>query len=368
MGTIQEYWNTLQAEYHNHPLSDEDLVKLDDLILNDEIENIRNGVMLMSTLSSIAFCRYLTLSNDSMVLSDTHVWSAPLLAERALVEAIKTEQMWQSLYETGVFELMEIRAWGNVDFESLTDDQKEFCVRLGKEMVQIPAGDFMMGALEDDEEAYDDEKPRHQVSFIRDFLMGKYAVTQALWQSVMGLNPSRFKGANLPVEQVSWFDCVAFCNKLSEQEGFTLAYSINGQEVTCNWKANGYRLPTEAEWEYSARGGEYHRFSGSDNVDEVAWYKENSGAVPHPVGQKKPNFFGLYDMSGNAHEWCWDWFGDYSSDSQTAPTGPRTGLYRVFHGGSWDNRAMNCGVSYRSYNDPTYRYSGLGFRITRFVQ
>ena len=121
MSMIQEYWKTLQTEYHNHPLRDEDIVRLDELILNDEIENIRNGVMLMSTLSSAAFCRYLTLSNDSMVLSDTHAWPAPLLAERALVEGIKTEQMWRSLYETGVFESMEFRSLGNVDVESLSE-------------------------------------------------------------------------------------------------------------------------------------------------------------------------------------------------------------------------------------------------------
>ena len=176
-----------------------------------------------------------------MVLNDSRAWPAPFLAERALVEAIKAEQMWRSLYETGAFESMEFRSLGNVDVESLSESEKEFCVRLGKEMVHIPAGDFMMGALEDDEDADHWEKPRHKVKLTRDFLMGKYAVTQALWQSVMGSNPSRFKGANLPVEQVSWFDCVAFCNKLSEQEGLTPSYAINGQ-IILRLDANGYRF------------------------------------------------------------------------------------------------------------------------------
>ena len=199
-----------------------------------------------------------------MLLSDVHAWPAPLLAERALVETINAEQMWRSLYETGVFESMEIRTLGKVDFDGLTDDEKNFCVRLGKEMVHIPADDFMMGALKDDEDAYDKEKPRHKVTLTRDFLMGKYAVTQALWQSVMGSNPSHFKGANRPVECVSWFDCVAFCNKLSEQEGLTPAYDgLGDYQVgddqnmykdgieslsagkTCNWNAKGYRLNHE---------------------------------------------------------------------------------------------------------------------------
>ena len=189
-------------------------------------------------------------------------------------------------------------------------------------MVVIPKGEFTMGALEDDGDAYDSEKPRHKVTLTRDFLMGKYQVTQALWDSVMGSNPSYSKGANRPVEYVSWFDVVEFCNKLSEREGLEPAYTINGDDVTCNWNAKGYRLPTEAEWEYSARSGQRFKYSGSNNVDEVAWYDDNSGSETHPVGLKKPNGFGLYDMSGNVYEWCWDRFGGYSSGSQTDPTGP----------------------------------------------
>ncbi len=393
MSPIEEYWNTLQNEYHNQPLSDEDIVKLDELILNEDIENIRNGVMLMSTLAPAAFCRYLTLYNDSMVLNDSHAWPARLLVERALVEAIKAEQMWQPLYTTGVFESMEFRALGNVDFENLTDHEKDFCVRLGKEMVHIPAGNFMMGALEDDEDAYDDEKPRHKVTLTRDFLMGKYAVTQALWQSVMGSNPSHRKGANRPVECVSWFDCVAFCNKLSEQEGLTPAYDGLGDYqvgddqnmgedeieslsagITCNWNAKGYRLPTEAEWEYSARGGEYHKYSGSDNVDEVAWCDDNSGGQTHPVGQKKPNNFGLYDMSGNVWEWCWDRMeydeeyeigGDsvYRHGPVTDPYGSAVGSRRVYRGGDWYGRPMFVLSSFRNDDDPAHRYGIIGFRI-----
>jgi len=244
----------------------------------------------------------------------------------------------------------------------------------------------MMGALDDDDEAYDSEKPRHKVTLTRDFLMGKYAVTQALWDSVMGSDPSYFKGANRPVECVSWFDVVDFCNKLSVLEGLEPAYTINGRDVTCNWSAKGYRLPTEAEWEYSARGGQYHKYAGSDNVDEVAWYDDNSRSETHPVGQKKPNGFGLYDMSGNVWEWVWDWWSDdYSTetsnsvsvenqldstennlDSVENPTGNPTGSYRVYRGGSWGSYPEYVRTSYRSYDDPTAQNSDLGFSFCRF--
>ena len=233
------------------------------------------------------------------------------------------------------------------------------------DMVVIPKGEFTMGALENDEDADDDERPRHKVTLTRDFLMGKYVVTQALWESVMGSNPSEFQGANRPVEKVSWFDVVAFCNKLSKREGLEPAYTINGKNVKCNWSAKGYRLPTEAEWEYSARSGQRFKYAGSNNVDEVAWYYDNSRRKTHPVGLKKPNGFGLYDMSGNVGEWVWDRFGAYSSGSQTDSTGPDSGRYRVYRGGGWDGFAGFTRVSYRNSNDRAIRRNNLGFRLVR---
>jgi len=235
------------------------------------------------------------------------------------------------------------------------------------EMVVIPKGEFTMGALEDDFDAYSDEKPRHKVTLTKDFLLGKYPVTQALWESVMGSNPSNFKGANRPVEKVSWFDVVAFCNKLSKREGLEPAYRINGENVTCNWSAKGYRLPSEAEWEYSARSGQRFKYAGSDNVDEVAWYDDNSGDETHPVGLKKPNGFGLYDMSGNVWEWVWDWFGDYSSNNGTDLVGPDSGSRRVSRGGSWRGNARRTRVSRPSSPAPASRDNGLGFRLSRLT-
>ena len=245
------------------------------------------------------------------------------------------------------------------------------------ELVLIPAGVFLMGALPDDEDACDFEKPRHKVEITKAFYVGKYPVTQKLWEAVMGDNPSSFKGSDRPVENVSWFDCVEFCNKLSEREGKEPAYTTNGDDISCNWNANGYRLLSEAEWEYAARAPaaatqgaraknqQYHLYSGSNNPAEVAWYRSNSGYETHPVGQKKPNGFGLYDMSGNVNEWVWDCLTEYSNEDQSNPTGASTGYWRLSRGGSWATTRRFLQVSYREGVEPTGLSGDQGFRIGR---
>ncbi|HEX37418.1 MAG TPA: formylglycine-generating enzyme family protein, partial [Candidatus Cloacimonetes bacterium] len=177
------------------------------------------------------------------------------------------------------------------------------------------------------------------------------------------------------VEKVSWYDAVEFCNKKSRKEGLTPCYSGSGKNITCNFNANGYRLPTEAEWEYAARGGHLangsnlrnggYTYSGSDNIDDVAWYSDNSGRKTHPVGQKQPNELGLYDMSGNVWEWCWDWKGSYSSSSQTNPRGASSGSTRVLRGGGWYGYDNGCRVAYRGTDDPDLSNGDFGFRFVR---
>ncbi|MHC6201823.1 SUMF1/EgtB/PvdO family nonheme iron enzyme [Breznakiellaceae bacterium SP9] len=232
-------------------------------------------------------------------------------------------------------------------------------------MVLVPAGTFAMGSTNGD----NDEQPVHQVTIRKPFYMGTYEVTQKEWAEVMGFNPSWFKGDTLPVEQVSWFDAVEYCNKRSEKEGLTQAYSGSRDYITCNFSANGYRLPTEAEWEWAAKGGgkdtTITEYSGSNNAGAVAWYDANSGDRTHEVGTKAPNSLGLYDMSGNVWEWCWDWYGDYSSADQTDPLGAASGSYRVLRGGCWFNNAADLRSANRGCNTPADRSLDLGFRVVR---
>ena len=239
-------------------------------------------------------------------------------------------------------------------------------------MIYCPPGEFWMGS--EDGVGYDDERPRHRVKLTRGFWMGQTQVTQALWEKVMGRNPSSFKGAQRPVENVSWFDCVRFCNRLSELEGLARAYEIGSgdtPDVTLNVRANGYRLPTEAEWEYAAKAGTELKYSGSDSLDAVAWHGGNSGCETHPVGQKQANGWGLYDMTGNVWEWCSDeWSDDYSAHKQgvSDPLNGRPGAaLRVNRGGSWDGGAVSCRVAYRYRYTPDYRSRILGLRLSRSI-
>ena len=229
---------------------------------------------------------------------------------------------------------------------TVTGEAKTFTVNgVSFTMVPVAGGTFSMGSS--DSEADSDEQPVHSVT-LSDYLIGETEVTQALWLAVMGSNPSYFKGDDLPVENVSWDDCREFIGKLNVLTGAS------------------FRLPTEAEWEYAARGGNKsvgRKYSGSDTIDEVAWYDGNSSNKTHAVKSKRPNELGLYDMSGNVWEWCQDWYGSYSSGSQTNPTGPSSGSDRVFRGGSWNHFAWYCRVSYRRYDSPGYRYNGLGLRL-----
>jgi formylglycine-generating enzyme required for sulfatase activity len=202
--------------------------------------------------------------------------------------------------------------------------------------------------------------------------MSKYEVTQKQWQEVMGTNPSHFKGDNRPVEKVTWYDAVEFCNRLSRNEGLNPCYSGSGDDIRCDFSTNGYRLPTEAEWEYAARGGEKSQgyyLAGSDAVDDVGWHEGNSGNETHPVGQKKPNELGFYDMSGNVWEFCWDWYDKYSSSPQTDPRGPSKGGNRAGRGGSWNYEAEYMLVATRLYFSPSSKYNfGLGFRLVRTAE
>ena len=222
---------------------------------------------------------------------------------------------------------------------------KTYTNSIGMELVLMQAGSFMMGS----EKGLDDEKPVHKVTISQPFYIGKYPVTQAQWVAVMGSNPSVIKGRDNPVENVSWNDVQDFIIKLNANEGHSR-----------------YSLPTEAEWEYAARAGTSSEFFFGDDEKELSkygWYEGNSRNTTHPVGQKLPNAWGLYDVHGNVCEWVQGWMGDYSSAAVTDPKGPPSGSYRVYRGGSWYNTAEFCRSASRYYNSPDVRVDDLGFRL-----
>lgn len=261
-------------------------------------------------------------------------------------------------------------------------------------MVSIPAGTFTMGRTTGTGDP--DELPAHSVNISKAFYIGKYEVTQAEWAAVMGSTPSNFAGDNRPVEQINFYSTLVYCNKRSIAEGLTPVYTISESTnptvwgaipttntaswnaAICNWNANGYRLPSEAEWEYAARGASNtpdYLYSGSDTIGDVAWYETNSNAMTHDVGLKNPTVKGTYDMTGNVQEWVWDWFSldYYASSPSIDPYGPATGTVHVMRGGSWDQNAGQCRIAFRNWGSPEkgedrVSNSRLGFRVVRTAE
>ena len=273
-------------------------------------------------------------------------WSAPLKQVTGdvnkQVPAGSHRIVWDVLSER------EKLAGANICFKVEVNSGRFTVNGVSFEMVRVEGGTFRMGATSEQEDEADSiEKPVHSVT-LSSYYIGKTEVTQALWQAVMGSNPSNFKGADLPVEFVTWDECQEFIQKLNSLTG------------------SNFRLPTEAEWEFACRGGNNSRgykYSGSNKLGSVAWYNGNSGGKTHPVATKAPNELGIYDMCGNVWEWCSDRYADYTSYSQTDPTGSLSGVYRVFRGGSWYYNARYCRSSYRNYGGSCFHGEYLGLRL-----
>ena len=236
-----------------------------------------------------------------------------------------------------------------------TQPAKELTLDLGNKVTMkltlIPSGKFMMGSSENEEDRVGKEDPQHEVTISKAFYIGAYDVTQEQYERIMGKNPSNFKGAQNPVESVSWDDAAEFCKKLSQTSGKTV------------------RLPTEAQWEYACRAGSKTRFGYGDDPDytklgDYAWYAVNSESKTHPVGQKKPNDWGLYDMHGKVFQWCSDWYADsYANANNTDPQGPGSGSRRVLRGGGWGGNPRFCRSAHRGRFTPVGRYDFIGFRV-----
>ena len=282
--------------------------------------------------------------------------------------------------------------------ESIGSIEEATVERLGYAFAE--GGTFKMGSPDDEGE--DDEKPQHDVT-VSTFYISKYETTHAEYIEFLNSaeveadgskdgielidmddnniaveniggefrfkeGVTQFPTSDTPVANVTWYGAVEYANWLSNQAGLTPVYTITGTSVTASWDANGYRLPTEAEWEYAARGGvssKGYTYAGSHNADNVAWYKDSSGSSTHPVGEKEDNELGLYDMSGNVGEWCWDWYGVYSSVNQPDPAGPSTGSGRVPSGGSWLDDARDLRSANRIGVSPGSSYPDDGFRLAR---
>ena len=288
-------------------------------------------------------------ANAEVWIDGKQVGTSPMFLEECLIgnhEVKLKKQGYKDLTLTATVQEGQTATVQQALEKGLSSDGRTFTVNgVTFEMIPVEGGTFRMGSTDFD--AYSTESPIHSVT-LSNYSIGKYEVTQALWQAVMGSNPSNFKGDNLPVEDVSWNDCQTFINKLNQ---------LTGQH---------FRLPTEAEWEYAARGGnrsQGYKYSGSNYIGDVAWYTSNSNSKTHAVGTKKPNELGIYNMSGNVWEWCSDWDGSYNISSQTNPQGPSSGQYRVYRGGSWSSNARYCRSANRFSITPAFRFNYLGLRL-----
>ncbi len=300
----------------------------------------------------------ISMSTDSMNFAVTKTLSSNLVYAK-----------WSFARVEGLKYYFKARAYGEFNFSKYSATSILNDVRLN--MVLVEGGTYTMGDA-------NFATPLHLVT-LSSYYISKTEITQGQYRAIMGINPSKLSsnGDNAPVETVTWYDCISYCNKLSLSEGKIPCYNINGETnpsnwtvgtIVCDFSAKGYRLATEAEWEYAAKGGlssARYTYSGGNTLNNVAWNSENSGRTSHIVASKTANELGINDMSGNVWEWCWDWDGNYSSSQQTNPTGALSGTYRIMRGGAYYYLVDFCLPGYRLNNDPSIKNSYGGFRVVQ---
>ena len=282
-------------------------------------------------------------------------------SQRLILEIVGSDGTWQIPIDKDQAErlgkdLVQLSTHEESDVDLLTQFLDEL-------MIDLPGGVLWMGSMPG-EQVPEEELPRHSVTLGEGFSVAALPVTQGLYRMIMGENPSVEKGSKKPVESISWFDAIAFCNALSTQQGLEPAYVMEDEKVTWNRESNGYRLPTEAEWEYAARTKDDLYYSGSDQLHKVGWHSGNTDSLPD-VGKKNPNHWGFYDLSGGVFEWCWDWNGPYAKDAETDPTGSEIGFERVCRGGAWNLKAWYSRTTCRYAELPEVRVKNIGMRLAR---
>jgi formylglycine-generating enzyme required for sulfatase activity len=307
-------------------------------VSNIRAEQLGQEIVVFYSLETTSPCEVsLLLSQDN-----GNTWSAPL--KNVSGDLGKNISSGEKRINWKVLEERAQLVGDNMKFKVIAGGQDQTEKSFEPAMIFVEGGTFQMGSNSGEE----DEKPEHSVT-LSSFNIGKYEVTQAQWNSVMGNNPSHFSGCDdCPVETVSWNDVQDFIRKLNAQTG------------------RNYRLPTEAEWEYAAKGGKKSKgftYSGSNDLNSVAWNSDNSGDKTHVVGSKQANELGVYDMTGNVWEWCFDWYGTYSTYREIDPTGASSGENRVLRGGCWFSNASFCRISNRIRDDEDGRYYNCGFRL-----
>lgn len=340
----------------------ENSYKFDSFDINEEVNEYNPDTVIEIVQGDTIVDQYnMEVSTDYIIkiydaISGGIIWQSEISDEfptdfadslaKKLVDIIVKHQR-----EDGLNLFNESYGTGSVE---ISESSKEI-INSGLEMVFVEAGSY--------------ERGDQEVTLTKDFYIGKYEVTQELYKEIMGNNPSRYKGENKPVDSVSWFNAIKFCNKLSLVNNKTPVYDIVGNDVRIIEGANGYRLPTDAEWEYASRGGrrsEGYKYSGSDKISDVAWYKGNS-AKTHDVGIKKPNELGVYDMNGNVWEWCYDWYGSIKGTRVTDPVVEKKNKYKLIKGGSWWTKDQrNFKHSWFQGFEPDNAWDIHGFRVITY--